>query len=163
MTSAAFVPQLKCLAWHSRQVSSSISSYWNFSYISAQWEIILFKLARVGTVSVYSTLRDLKKVKVHGKTFTCKVTVKKPEVIKVWINSPNISLNLYEWYTIRYASNPSIIPEYYDSVWKSGNETVVQVEDSYEEYADIYAVEIGETDISMIVGGKKVQCHVVVK
>lgn len=103
------------------------------------------------------------KAKVHGKTFTCKVTVKKPEITAVWINEPNITLNLYERYTIRYASNPSIISDYYDAVWKSGNETVVQVEDSYEEYADIYAVGIGETDITMTVGGKKVQCHVVVK
>ena len=103
------------------------------------------------------------KAKVHGKTFTCKVIVKKPEVTKVWIDSPNITLNLYERYTIRYVANPSITSEYYDAVWESGNETIVQVEDYYEEYADIYAVGIGETDVTMTIGGKKVQCHVVVK
>ena len=103
------------------------------------------------------------KAKVHGKTFTCKVTVAKPKVVKIWVVTPNITLNAHERYTISYASNPTNIPDYYNAVWKSGNEAVVQVEDTYYECADIYAAGAGETDITLTVGGKTVQCHVVVK
>ena len=103
------------------------------------------------------------KANVHGKTFSCKVTVKRPDVVKVWLNSSNITLNTDQRYTMSYESNPISIPEYYDAVWKSGNEAVVQVLDSYYDYADIYAVGVGETDITMTVGGKLVKCHVVVQ
>ena len=103
------------------------------------------------------------KANVHGITFTCKVTVKRPDVVKVGLNSSNVTLNTYQWYTISYESNPISIPEYYDAIWESGNEAVVQVLDSYYDYANIFAVGVGETDITMTVGGKLVKCHVVVQ
>lgn len=91
------------------------------------------------------------------------MTVAKPKVVKIWVVTPNITLNAHERYTISYASNPTNIPDYYNAVWRSGNEAVVQVEDTYYECADIYAAGAGETDITLTVGGKTVQCHVVVK
>ncbi len=103
------------------------------------------------------------KVKVHGKTFTCKVTVKRPDVDKVWLNSSNITLNANQTYTISYMSNPTSIPDYYNAVWKSGNESVVQVKNAEYDYVDLYTVGVGETDIIVTVGGKSVKCHVIVK
>lgn len=103
------------------------------------------------------------KVKVHGKTFTCKVTVKRPDVDKVWLDSSNITLNTDQTYTISYMSNPTIIPDYYDAIWKSGNESVVQVKNAEYDYVDLYAAGVGETDIMVTVGGKSVKCHVIVK
>lgn len=49
------------------------------------------------------------KVKVHGKTYSCKVTVKRPDVTKIWLNPSNITLNAKQTYTISYMSNPESI------------------------------------------------------
>lgn len=103
------------------------------------------------------------KAKVHGKTFTCKVTVKKPTVTSVTLSDSNLTLDLYDSDIIYYRSKPANIYEYYDAIWKSGDENVIIVDDSYDEYADIYAVGVGETDIILIVGGKTVKCHVIVQ
>lgn len=103
------------------------------------------------------------KVKVHGKTYSCKVTVKRPDVTKIWLNPSNITLNAKQTYTISYMSNPESIPDYYNATWKSENESVVQIKYSEYDYVDVYTVGVGETDITMTVGGKMVKCHVVVQ
>ena len=103
------------------------------------------------------------KVKVHGKTYSCKVTVKRPDVTKIWLNPSNITLNAKQTYTISYMSNPESIPDYYNATWKSENESVVQIKYSEYDYVDVYTVRVGETDIIMTVGGKMVKCHVIVQ
>lgn len=103
------------------------------------------------------------RAKVHGKTFTCKVTVKKPEVVNISLSDSNLTMSLYERHTIYYTANPVSVPDYYDAVWKSENEAIVRVEDSDYDYADIYVVGVGETDVTMTVGGKIVKCHIVVQ
>lgn len=103
------------------------------------------------------------KVKVHGKTFSCKVTVKRPDVTRIWLNPSNITLNAKQTYTISYMSNPESIPDYYNATWKSENESVVQIKYSEYDYVDVYTVGVGETDIIMTVGGKMVKCHVIVQ
>lgn len=103
------------------------------------------------------------KVKVHGKTYSCKVTVKRPDVTKIWLNPSNITLNAKQTYTISYMSNPESIPDYYNATWKSENESVVQIKYSEYDYVDVYTVGVGETDITMTVGGKMVKCHVIVQ
>lgn len=103
------------------------------------------------------------KVKVHGKTYSCKVTVKRPDVTKIWLNPSNITLNAKQTYTISYMSNPESIPDYYNATWKSENESVVQIKYSEYDCVDVYTVRVGETDIIMTVGGKMVKCHVIVQ
>lgn len=103
------------------------------------------------------------KVKVHGKIYSCKVIVKRPDVTKIWLNPSNITLNAKQMYTISYMSNPESIPDYYNATWKSENESVVQIKYSEYDYVDVYTVGVGETDITMTVGGKTVKCHVIVQ
>lgn len=103
------------------------------------------------------------KVKVHGKTYSCKVTVKRPDVAKIWLNPSNITLNAKQTYTIRYISNPESVLDYYNATWKSENESVVQIKYSEYDYVDVYTVGVGETDITMTVGGKTAKCHVIVQ
>lgn len=100
---------------------------------------------------------------VHGKKFTCKVTVTKPDVVSVSLSDSNLNLSQYDGYTIYYTSNPLSTPDYYDAVWKSQDESIVKIQESYCNFAEIYAVGIGETDIIMSVGGKTVKCHIVVQ
>ena len=101
--------------------------------------------------------------RVHGKKYTCKIVVKKPDVMSVSLETSNITLNLYEEVSLQYTSNPKTVPDYYDATWTSQNSSVVYVKDQYYDYADIYAAGIGETDIILTVGGKTTKCHVVVQ
>ena len=101
--------------------------------------------------------------KVHGKKYTCKVTVKEPEVVNVTLNISNVNLKLHEKTSLQYRADPIIIPDHYDAIWRSENENVVRVENEYYNRADIYAVGVGETNIIMTVGQKTVKCHVIVQ
>lgn len=113
------------------------------------------KAKEIGATKIYAVC--------HGKKFSCKINVTLPDVENVSLNNSQLYMSEYESQEIYANIYPIYAMDYYDIIWKSENENVVRVEYDMDEYATLRAVGKGETNVVMIIGNKKVKCHIFVQ
>lgn len=98
------------------------------------------------------------KAKVHGETYSCKVTVKKPQIKSIKIGQYDAVMDAMDWQEVEIRTNPSYAQEYYDVSVSSSDPSVISTE-LEEGWGDLY-VELhsenrsGQATITVSAGGK---------
>lgn len=115
--------------------------------------------------SKYASGKAVISVSVGGALAQCSVTVAPDPVETLQLSDEFLFLDYPDGYTsISYETEPYEAANYYEPIWKSGNENVAIVKaSSARGYANIQAIGEGETDITLTLGNKTATCHVVVR
>lgn len=118
-----------------------------------------------GEIEAFEPGKATIKAKVHGVTYKCKVTVTKPKVEDFSLSEDEIVLDLsgnsYAFLEIEDLDYDLL--DYYTPVINSSDENVVTLEEYGDGEIYVYAVGIGEADITVKIGTIIRVCHVVVK
>lgn len=103
--------------------------------------------------------------KVHGKKFVCNVTVKKPVVQKVLLDTSSVQMDFYDQKVIKVATAPALAMEYYPISVTSSNPSIVSADfDDYDNTILLHSSCIsGTATISVSVNGKTAVCQVTVQ
>ncbi len=119
----------------------------------------------VNLESKYASGKAVITVSVGSASAQCSVTVAPDPVETLQLSENFIFLDGTDDYTsISYEAEPYEAANYYEPIWKSKNEAVAIVKKSTARgYANIQAVGIGETDITLTLGNQTATCHVVVR
>lgn len=121
------------------------------------------KAKEIGTTKIYAVC--------HGKKFSCKIKVtptqeKKvalPAIENISLNIPEMHMLVNEYQEIYATIYPINALTYYNIIWKSEDDNIVQIRYDANGSATLYAVHSGETNIVVTVGDKKTNCHIVVQ
>lgn len=101
---------------------------------------------------------------VHNKKYTCKVSVRKPQIEWLELEEEEIELNLDESCSLNFVTEPNRAKDYYDVTCVTSNANVVTAE--VEGYNSIY-IEAqgreGSATVTVIMGNKRTRCKVYVK
>lgn len=102
--------------------------------------------------------------KVHGKKFTCKVTVKKPKVEKIILGEDSLQMEYGSEKELKISTMPSNAMGYYDVSVKSSDTSIVEVfQDDYENTVLLWSKEKeGNAEVSVSIGGVTAKCRVTV-
>lgn len=114
------------------------------------------------TVYAYGAGTATIKAKVHGKTYSCKVVVAKPQVTDFSLSQTQMQLAFAEGSTeIIYIEDvEDILWDYYEVSATSSDSDVVEIYGIEEDEVSIGVIGVGEADITISFGGKKRVCHV---
>lgn len=98
---------------------------------SVKWSSSRPSVAKVskGKVTAKKPGTAVIKAKVHGKTYQCRVTVKKPVIQKLSLSASNLSMGINQEKIIRIKVSPSNILKYYDYEVSSSNPDILEVAD----------------------------------
>lgn len=104
------------------------------------------------------------KAKVHGKTYSCKVVVAKPQVKSFSLSQTQMQLDFYEGNveTIYVEEVDDILWDYYDVSAESSDPDVVEIYETEGDEVSFEVIGVGEADVTVSFGGKKRVCHVTV-
>ena len=102
------------------------------------------------------------KAKVHGKTYSCKVVVAKPQVSGFSLSETQMQLDFEEGNTgtIYIEDVDDILWDYYDLSAVSSDPDVVEIYGIEDDEVSFEVIGVGEADITISFGGKKCVCHV---
>lgn len=102
------------------------------------------------------------KAKVHGKTYSCKVVVAKPQVSGFSLSEMQMQLAFEEGNTgtIYIEDVDDILWDYYDLSAVSSDPGVVEIYGIEDDEVSFEVIGVGEADITVSFGGKKCVCHV---
>lgn len=102
--------------------------------------------------------------KVHGKKFTCKVTVKKPQVQEIALSASSLQMEYESEEELKIRTVPSNVTEYYDISVKSSDTSLVDVFlDDYDNTILLSSKEKeGNAEISVSIGAVTAKCRVTV-
>lgn len=111
-----------------------------------------------GKLSAQGVGKAVVKAKVHGKSYSCKVTVKKPQIRSIEIGLYDAVMDAMDWQEVEIETNPSYALEYYDVSVSSSDPAVISAE-LEEGWGDLY-VELhsknrsGQATVTVSAGGK---------
>lgn len=98
------------------------------------------------------------KAKVHGKAYSCKVTVKKPDVKSIAVGQYDALMECMEWQDVEITLNPSYAEEYYNVSVTSSDPSIISAElteDWDGMHVELYAYNTpGQATITVSAGGK---------
>lgn len=117
-----------------------------------------------GEVEAYEPGKAIIKAKVHGHTFQCKVTVEKPAVSDFSLSQEMAEIDLAETdiqFLYLEDLNEDVL-EYYTPEIISSDKNVVEAEIDWSGEIEIFAVGVGEADITVKIGKVSKSCHVTV-
>ena len=113
-----------------------------------------------GKLTAKEVGKTVVKAKVHGKTYSCKVTVKKPDIKSITVGENNIEMECMDYQSVYIKLNPSYAEDYYDVTVTSSDSSIVSAEllDGWNErYVELYSKNIpGQAVITVTAGGKSV-------
>lgn len=101
---------------------------------------------------------------VHNKKYSCKVSVRKPQLELLEFEEEEIELNLDESCSLSFVTEPHSAKDYYDVKCVTSNADVVTTE--LEGYNSIYIEaqgKEGSATVTVMMGNKKTRCKVYVK
>ena len=111
-----------------------------------------------GKLTAKEVGKTVVKAKVHGKTYSCKVTVKKPDIKSITVGENNIVMECIDYQSVYIKLNPSYAEDYYDVTVTSSDSSIVSAEllDGWNErYVELYSKNIpGQAVITVTAGGK---------
>lgn len=113
-----------------------------------------------GTLTAKDVGKAVVRAKIHGKTYSCKVTVEKPDVKCVMVGQYEHEMDAYGWQEVEIKTNPSYAINYYDISVTSSDPDIVSAE--LEEVWDGVYVELqsgstaGESTITVSTGRKSI-------
>lgn len=111
-----------------------------------------------GKLTAKEVGKTVVKAKVHGKTYSCKVTVKKPDIKSITVGENNIVMECIDYQSVYIKLNPSYAEDYYDVTVTSSDSSIVSAEllDGWKErYVELYSKNIpGQAVITVTAGGK---------
>lgn len=109
---------------------------------------------RVGTARITA--------KVHGKKFTCKVTVKKPKVQKIILETTSVNMEYGKDAQLKLRTVPANAINYYNISVKSSNSSIVSA--SFDDFYNAVLLEsrykTGNAAVSVSIGGVTAKCNV---
>ena len=111
-----------------------------------------------GKLTAKEVGKTVVKTKVHGKTYSCKVTVKKPDIKSITVGEYETVMECEEWQEVEIEVNPSFAADYYDVSVTSSDPSIlsVQCSDAWGElYVELYSGDTsGQAVITVSAGGE---------
>lgn len=114
-----------------------------------------------GKLTARDVGRTVVKAKVHGKTYSCKVTVRKPEVERIKLGDYDTVMKTGDWQDVEINVHPSYAVDYYEDISViSSDESIVTAE--WTEGWDGLYIELwsgdatGTAEITVSIGGKSI-------
>ncbi len=133
---------------------------------SVKWSTSDSSVARVSKGKVIPVELGSAKITatVHGKKYSCKVTVKKPKIQKIVLSETSIGMVPWDLKQISFYTVPKDALYYYDFTVKSSNPSVAEA--SNRNQVDIITIQsdrtFGQAEISVSGGGVTAKCNVTV-
>ena len=101
--------------------------------------------------------------KVHGKVYTCKVTVKKPEIQKIILEKDSIQMGFEENAVIKVSATPAKAMKYYDVSFTSSDSSIVSALSDDDNLLLKSHTTSGSAVVTVEIGTLKAECQVSVK
>lgn len=131
---------------------------------SVKWATSNSSVAKVkkGTVTAKRVGSAKITAKVHGKKFTCKVTVKKPTVQKVLLGTSSVQMEYWKLQELHISTLPANAMKYYKTSVTSSDPSIVRA--SFDDYDNTVLLESnnksGTAVITVSIGSKTAICQV---
>ena len=111
-----------------------------------------------GKLTAKEVGKTVVKAKVHGKTYSCKVTVKEPDIKSIAVGEYEAVMECMDSQEVEIKVNPSYAADYYDVSVTSSDPSIlsVQCSDAWGElYVELYSGDTsGQAVITVSAGGK---------
>lgn len=133
---------------------------------SVKWATSNSSVAKVkkGTVTAKRVGSAKITAKVHGKKFTCKVTVKKPTVQSVLLGTPSVQMEYWKQQELHIGTLPANAMKYYKVSVTSSDPAIVRASFDDDDYDNTVLLESnnksGTAVITVSIGGKTATCQV---
>lgn len=99
-----------------------------------------------GKLTAKDVGKTVVRAKVHGKIYSCKVTVEKPDIKSITVGEYNAVMECMDWQEVEIEINPSYAADYNDVFVTSSDPSIVSAELS-EDWNELY-VELNSENIS---------------
>lgn len=99
-----------------------------------------------GKLTAKDVGKTVVRAKVHGKTYSCKVTVEKPDIKSITVGEYNAVMEYMDWQEVVIEINPAYAADYNDVFVTSSDPSIVSAELS-EDWAELY-VELNSENTS---------------